>query len=232
VHAEVEDDFHHFALYLTHAGGRVTEVNGVAYRFPWTTCPGAVWVLDRFVGLPLTGRSADVARVVPASEQCTHLFDLACFAVVHAANGRVARHYDVEIPDREDGTTVAKVWRDGQLALAWTVEGLTVTAPAPYGGRELGGASFLRWATSELDEDTAEAAIVLRRACFVSGVRQHPLQSRASEHATSMVGTCHTFQPGRIEVAIRTQGTTRDFTQEAPVLAPISEKDGGHDAGG
>ena len=48
---------------------------------------------------------------------------LACFAVAQAATGRVARHYDVEVPDREDDTTLARVWRDGQLALEWTVEG-------------------------------------------------------------------------------------------------------------
>jgi hypothetical protein len=94
-----------------------------------------------------------------------------------------------------------------------------VTDPPPFAGREFRGGSFLRWVTAELDEDTAEAANVLRRACIVSGVRQNPLQSRASEHERMMKGSCHTFQPGRIEVAIRTQGTTRDFTDEAPVLA-------------
>ena len=70
----------------------------VALRTPWTLCRGAVNVLDRLVGMPLSADPQAVYRHADGRAQCTHLFDLAGLAISHAARGIAERQYDVEVP--------------------------------------------------------------------------------------------------------------------------------------
>ena len=110
---------------------------------------------------------------------------------------------------------MATLWRDGVEILAWEIDGNEIAGPSPYGGVPLRG-SFLSWASERLDVETAEAAIVLRRATAIAFGRAMDLDTvdRAAE-LPYMLGTCHTFSEGLIEVAVRQKGSTRDFT-DAP----------------
>lgn len=217
--ADLEDDFHRFRVTLRHDGTRVVAVEGEALRHPWTACPGAVEPLRLLAGMPLAPSATAIRDHGDPRQNCTHLFDLAGLAVAHAASGRSARTYDAVVPDRVHLRTWATLARDGEPLLAWDVDGLTIDGPAPFAGVALRG-SFIRWATETLDPDTAEAAIVLRRACEISFGRLQDLDAIevATELGGVMLGTCHAFQPERIELARRVKGTTRDFSDAADAL--------------
>ena len=199
----LEDDFHHFRVRLTHDGNAVTGVEGEAVRYPWSSCASA--------GEPIQELVTGTAE---ARQNCTHLFDLAQLAIAHAEAGRDHRQYDVIVPDRDDTMRSEPVLRrDGEVVLRWDVESRHIVGPDPFTGVSLRG-GFVDWAREHLDADTAEAAIVLRRACMISMGRLMDLDvhDRADELGDIMLGTCHTFQPGVIETSVRMKGTTRDFS--------------------
>jgi hypothetical protein len=218
--AEMEDDFHRFRVTLEHDGARVTRVAGEAFRYPWTECPGATVVLAGLAGMPLATRLGAAAEHADPRANCTHLFDTAALAVVHAAAGRARRRYDVEVPDRRDGRTRARLRRDGRPLLDWELDGERIVAPEPFAGRVLRGSAFLRFAERELDPERAEAAIVLRRACAISAGRARDLDlaPHAGVYMSLAAGSCHSFTPGIAERALRVRGTTRDFTHRPEAL--------------
>ena len=222
VTAELEDDFHHFRVTVAHDGERVTGVRGTGVRFPWSTCPLAADQLAPLVGMPLSIRSTAVGDVVGARDNCTHMFDLAGLAVAHAARGGGPRQYDVVVSDPVDDRRQVTLDRDGEPLLAWTVDRHTILQPSPFAGQALRG-GFLAWAEATLEPDTAEAAIVLRRACHIAHGRMQDLDvyDDAGPLLPVMSGACFTFQPERAPVARRMKGTIRDFTDGAgPLLAP------------
>jgi hypothetical protein len=139
--AAIEDDFHHFAVRLRHDGSRVTELTGEAVRFPWSTCPGAVAKLDELIGAPLFPTPADPGPRPPIAEQCTHLFDIAKFAIAQSARAQSGqgrrRQYDIVIPDPDGGSTTGDLSRDGVHLLHWVVEKRVIVAPAAFAGHQL-----------------------------------------------------------------------------------------------
>ena len=211
--AELEDDFHHFAVTLTYKDGVITHAVGEAIRYPWTTCPGAIDPLRRLEGHPLSRSIGAPGRALNAREQCTHLFDLASLAITHAAAGRESRQYDIEIPDRVEGKTTVRLARDRQLVLTWDLDGMTILGPPPFDSQRL-GRGFVQWAEAELDTELAEAAVVLRRACSISLGRSFPLDDipRASDLADRTLGACFTFSPEVINQGTRVFGSTDEFS--------------------
>ena len=200
VTGEVVDDFHHFRVDLGHDGRVVTSVAAEAVRFPWTTCPGAVGPLRGLVGAPLSPRASDLGRHARARENCTHMFDLGGLAIAHAAAGRRHREYHARVPDPRQGRTRAVLERDGEAVLSWEMEDGLITAPAPFTGRGIAG-GFIQWADATFGVDEAEAALVLRRAVFVSVGRGENLTAItvASQMLPMMAGSCYTFSPGIAE---------------------------------
>ena len=191
-------------------------MRGEGVRFPWSTCPFAADQLEPLVGMSLSTRSTAVGDVVSARDNCTHMFDLAGLAVAHAARGGDRRQYDVVVADPVDHRRQATLDRDGEPQLAWVVDHHTILEPAPFRGQALRG-GFLAWAEAALEPDTAEAAIVLRRACHIAHGRVQDLDiyDDAGPLLPVMSGACFTFQPERAPVAQRMKGTIRDFT-DAP----------------
>src|ERR1700733_2662082 len=118
--AAMEDDFNHFTVRLPHAARHVPELPGEAIRFPWSTCPGAVVKLDELIGAPLFPTPDDPAPRPPINEQCTHLFDIAKFAITQSARGG-RRQCKTVIPDPGDGTSTGDLSRDGVHLLHWVV---------------------------------------------------------------------------------------------------------------
>src|SRR5262245_33354774 len=218
--ANMEDDFHRFRVTLAHDGARVASVRAEAFRFPWSECPGATSVLRGLEGMALSTRPRAASRHADPRANCTHLFDLASLAVAHAAARRERRRYDLEIPDRRDGRTRARLARDGEPLLDWELAGTEVVSPPPYAGRTLRGGSFLLWAERALDPDAAEAAIALRRACFISIGRARDLDAAhdAGAYLAWAPGSCHTMTAGVAERALRMQGASLEFTDRRELL--------------
>lgn len=224
VFAEVEDNPHHFRVTLGHDGRHLQTIDSEAPRHPWTSCPGAGEPLRRLVGMSLSPHATAVGAVADARSQCTHMFDLAGLAVAHAyahvEHGRERRDYACLVrADRESGHTVAELKRDGEPCLTWRVDGEVILEPSPYTGVHL-HARFMAWAEAALDLETAEAALVLRRACFVAPSRFFDLDTvdRASQ-LNNMLGRCHTFSDGVVDTALRVRGSHRKELADPDVPA-------------
>jgi hypothetical protein len=78
----------------------------------------------------------------------------------------------------------------------------------------------MKWAERELDTDTAEAAIVLRRATMISWGRAVGLDevAVAADLGPLLQGRCHTFSDAHVREATRMTGSTLDFTDDAERL--------------
>lgn len=211
VSGELEDSFHHFRVSIAHDGGRVTAVDGEAVRHPWSTCPDALAPLRSLVGAPITSDATAHGEHADARATCTHWFDLAGLAMAQAGAGRHHRRYEMTVGERDRrGRATAQLSRDGQPVLDWEVDVASVAGPEPYTGQDM-GRGFLAWANATLDPDTAEAAIVLRRACRTSLGLLMDLDdyATAAEVGHGMENTCHTFSTGVMDVALRMRGSTR-----------------------
>ena len=217
VEADLEDDFHRFGVRLEHDGRQVVRIAGAAGRHPWSTCPGALAPLERLVGMPLAAAASAVRRRTDPRAQCTHLLDLAGLAVAHAAAGRGLRDYEVEIPDRVEGRSRARLSRDGEALLDFEIERGAIVSPEPFAGQPSFGGGFGRWAEATLEPELAEAAIVLQRACGISMGRLWDMDQVPGAKAFGALtgGACHTFGAGVVEGAHRVVGSMRDFT-DAP----------------
>lgn len=226
---ELEDDFHHFRVDLRHDGESVIEVEGSGIRSPWTTCLDAGEPLTALVGTPLTTGPLALAHL-DARQNCTHMFDLAGLVVTHAARGRDGgRHVDMTIddPDADTGERNARLWRDDDLVLDWRLDGRTVLSPADWVDVPLWN-RFIPWAARELDDELAEAAVALRRACDIAMGRLTDLDAfdTAADLDHGMSGICHSFQPTLAPVAIRRKGSGRDFTDHEELLLADFERRG------
>jgi hypothetical protein len=204
VAATIEDYQHHFDLTLAHDGERVTGFAVAPVRAPWSQCPGAAAELVELVGAPVGVRPASARPDL----HCTHLIDLACIATRFAGTpGR--RRYDATVTGWDEPTAHAVVERDDGLRVEWRVGRATIESPPPYAGRSL-GAGFTPWALTELDPDTAEAALILRRASWMSPSRGIDLDAYATLDQTGLAeGVCFATQPQRIRIATRNVGNAR-----------------------
>lgn len=214
VQGDIADGPHHFRVWIAHDGERVTDIRGESVRHPWTTCPAAGLELRALVDMPTGGSSTAVGDRTAPTLQCTHMFDLAGLVVAHASRGETTRNYHCHVRQDQAGVDHAACDRmdtgqDGPGAvssLTWRFREGEILGPAPFEGIPL-HRRFIAWAEANLDAETAEAAIVLRRACFVSPVRFVDVDQweRASELGNGAV--CHTFQPERAPHALHMDGT-------------------------
>jgi hypothetical protein len=220
--SELADDFHHFVVTLRHDGARIESVSCTSVRWPWSTCPGAADNLQKLSAMPLAPRFTAAGRWTDPKQNCTHQFDAACYAITHAATGRLRRVYDLEVPRRDPstGASHARLWVDGELRLAWNVQWSGIVGPEPPFDAAPWKGGFMHWADTVLDEESAECAITLRRACDIGMGRGMDLDAVAvaKDLPPMMAGVCHTMQPGVVEVALRNVGSIRDFSRSPEAL--------------
>lgn len=214
IRAVLEDDFHHFRVALRFSNGSVNAIGAEAPRHPFTTCPGAGEALAALVGMPLDPVATAVTRHTDAAQQCTHMFDLAGLAIAAAARRIPHRRYDMEVPRHVDGRSIARLVRDDGFLLQWAVHESTILGPAPYSNIDM-RRGMAHWAIETLDEDEAEAAIVLRRCALISLGRRLGVQTGPHTH---LAGHCYTHQPVRAQQAIRIAESTLDFTETPHAL--------------
>jgi hypothetical protein len=196
----------------------VVAIEGEAVRHPWSTCAEAIDPLRELAGMPLSLRCTAVGNVSNARRHCTHWFDLAGLAVAHAAVGRASREYRCAVWGAPGQICTATLERDGEPLLMWRLDGMTIRGAAPFDGRSLKDA-FQAWAEAELAPDLAEAAIVLRRAAYISPVRFFDLdQYERPGDVTPIGGQCFTYTDGPAQRAERQIGSLRDYTERPEAL--------------
>jgi hypothetical protein len=169
--------------------------------------------LQELVGLQLSPLPTFVSQQIDARHQCTHQFDIATLALAAASRGIKARRYDAAIPDAEEDCTEASLARDGVTVLRWRLKGQSIIGPEPYAGHDL-GKGFTAWVASCLSPDEAEAALVLRRAVFISGGRNIPMAIIDAMPARS---ACWVHQPERYYTRQR-MSQRQDFTDRPEAL--------------
>ena len=229
--AALEDDFHHLYVDIAHDGHRVIDITGKTVRIPRSTCPGAVQKLLELKGRPL----AEGYGGIDARQQCTHLFDIARLAMTHGLRGG-RRQYDLTVPDAVDKASHPELRRDGQSILEWDVKDRYITGPEPYAGSELFGKADWK----HLDPETLEAAMILRRAVWISYGRRGAAAEREARKQgvpvetihhimpTSLMGACYSHQPGIYEEGVKYDDFTYDFTAHPDwLLAELTTFDGG-----
>jgi hypothetical protein len=214
VRACLEDDFHHFRVRIVHVNDTLQHVEGSAVRHPYSTCPLAATQLARLVNAPLNGLAHSVMRVTDPSQQCTHLMELAGLAIAAAARKIALRWYDIEVPRRVAGRTLATLHRDGAPMLAWEVLDTTIAGPAPFRGVSL-RKGMAAWALANLPEEQAEAALILRRCALISLGRAMNLDAQVHAEPTAR---CFVQQPERAAQGLRIVGSIIDFSDAAKDL--------------
>jgi hypothetical protein len=218
----LEDDQHYFTARVEHDGKVVNAIASGSVRAPWTTCPAAGAQLQALVGTPLSDRVLEVAGRTRSDQHCTHQLDIAALAIAHAARvsvgGAARRQYDVEVPfglldGQRHAITLA---RDGEAMLTWEVEGDRVVAPPPWSDASGG---FARWADATFDAETAEAAIVLKRALSIGMSRGIDLDSYPTlADMPGLSPRCWSMQPERAPVAFRNRGLIRDYDEHPEAM--------------
>ena len=202
--ATIEDFNHHFDVTLRHDGRIATGLSVDAVRAPWSLCGDAGAELAELVGAPLGVRPATRR----ADQHCTHQIDTACVAVRFAGLGVGWRRFDVTVTGYDEPVMQAAVERDDGYRLEWTVEHHVISVPERYAGRAL-GAGFTVWAVG-LEPDEAEAALILRRAAWMSPSRGMDLDDFPTLADSGLgVGVCFSAQPERIRAARRNVGMAR-----------------------
>ena len=182
VSAAVMDNFHEMLVRITHDGAVITGFEAETRRAPFTLCPGAEAVARRsFVGLPLA------RALVPAekSNNCTHLYDLAVLAAVHALDD-APLVYDVLVSDAgDDGLVLAEIRRDGVAVWQWALRDQVVVVP------EAGPLRSLRHWIATLTPEQAETARMLQWCCLMAAARQAKTVTEASTYHMAL--SCYAF---------------------------------------
>lgn len=202
VAAMLEDDIHCLSVTLRHDGERVTAIEPLFERAPWTTCPGALAKLqDTFAGRPLV----EVTARQDKRQNCTHLHDMAVLAAAHAREpGQVT--YEIYATDPVGGERLLEIHRNAAVIHSWIEQEGVLVRPAELAGKTL---FVLREWIGGLAEPEQEAARLLQWAAIVAHGRTIPFESQTV--AGNMPSNCYTFQPERAVHAIR-NGERLDFS--------------------
>lgn len=214
VRAALEDDFHHFRVELVATADHITAIHAQAPRHPYSLCPVAAQQVQQLVGAGMSSHAHTMAKFVDPREQCTHVLDLAGLAAAQALRGTGQRRYDISVPLRREGRTRASLVRNGTPLLAWDLQDLDITGPAPFTGMSL-RVGLARWALATLSPDDAEATLVLRRAAAISLGKGAPLDRQLHAQVTNR---CYVQQAERAQKALRQVGSTWDFTARSEAL--------------
>lgn len=206
------DNNHAMWVRLEHSGGMVTSIDGGFDRWPTTGCLGAPDVLRELTGTPLTTPREELVAGGKARRHCTHLYDLALFALAMAARTAGERQWDAVVPDPVDGRTVATITLNGEVALRWPLEGQTIKIAGDEPQSLLSG--FRPWATTRYAGDALEGAIILRMAAFTARARAHLTDNkpRPLSDFPERRGACHAYSPPQVDSAVHRLNVVRNFS--------------------
>lgn len=212
--ATVTDTHHAMWLLLRHDGHVVEDIEAAIERGPATTCGGSITPLKRLVGLEIAGSRASITASLPPSGNCTHLADLARWAIRSVVeHGMRSTAYTITVPDALDHPVWIEVERDGERIHRWeTADGMLI-GPALLAGRPL-FRGFMAWASSTFAGDDLEAAVMLQRGAWVARGRRYIVDRNRVplSAATTMKDACFSYSGSRWEHATNVLGYVRDFS--------------------
>lgn len=198
--------------------GVIKSATGYAIRFPYITCPGAEAGLQELVGKSAEPFSAAVYRQADTRINCTHMLDLAGLAISSISNKIQIRRYDIFVSDRDTsektGSYTANISCDGIQVMEWQATNETINSPKAMTGVHL-RKGFAKWAFENLDAETTEAALALRRCSMISMGRAKDL---AAQRNAPDWGFCYSQQKERAYDALRIKGAIEDFSSRAEDL--------------
>jgi hypothetical protein len=204
---------------LRHDGKRVTAIEPMAVRHPFTTCPEAARSLQGFVGQPLDG-TLDTRRLLEPRVSCTHLTDMTGLAVAHAGDDSLTRLYDIAVDDERAGLARARIACDGAAVHDWAIARHAIVEPGVLAGRPM-MQGFYAWASSTFSGLALEAALMLQRGYFVAQSRRYVTTPEREHPAVSdglPEGVCYSYSTPALQRARRIEGSKRDFTNDADAL--------------
>jgi hypothetical protein len=213
VEAELEDNFHHFALALTLDGSRISGVQPTGVRPPWDTCMSGATGVRLLHGMDLSmARDTKTWRSDP-SMHCTHMADLTVIAVAHALDAQPLR-YDMLV--RPPDATVRDAWLfiNGVETVEVHLDGEVATGPAVFGdGVNISSSSFGAWARAHLDSEWMEPYMAFRRALHIGRGAMFDFDAVAvAGDLNGPDSTCFTYRPGIGERAKRIRGNSITIT--------------------
>ena len=215
--AGLEDNLHACRLWLHHDGSRIVAVEAEWLRQPNRNCGGAIAQLGLLAGHELSASRAAFRAHDDPRRHCTHLHDLLGLASAQGLRATPRREFDVTVPDPRDGVTVAEIRVDGRLVHRWRTDLQQILDP-----EEACGGTFFRgfgpWSAARWSGDALEAAAVLQMGIIISGSQRIDLDAMRRLRpdvpllSRERVNACYAYQAERIDTALPTQGTVRDFT--------------------
>lgn len=219
VRADLFDDYHHMACVLSHDGTIVTAIEADIRRAPFSTCPGASVAAGELIDMPLRAPRRHLYGEGRPQRNCTHIFDLAAFAIAHAAARREAQVLDFIVPDLAAGGAWIEAHVDGEIQHRWKVgPDEIIMLPAEYAGRSMFG-GFSRWAETRFHGMALDLALHLQKVVLVARGRRY-LIAQESENSIrdepERIGACFTFSEPRFSIAHPNSDYVRDFTAGLP----------------
>jgi hypothetical protein len=212
--AHMQDFCHHVRVLLTHEDGRILTATAEGLRLPWNTCPLGVAGVSRISGMTAADAQNQAKWPGGRTANCVHATDLTLVALAHL-HDRESFTYNISVTPAMGRVRTARIDRDGELLLEWSVEGTLLTHPERFAGRRLLRAEFTQW-SAELSPAEREAATVLRRACHIAPSREIDLDTvRVAADSIGPDASCYTLQTGVIERARRNVGTSRPELTDA-----------------
>jgi hypothetical protein len=208
VEAEMEDYCHHFHLRIAHNDGTIERVESAGVRFPWETCAAGAAGARSLVGVTLDDAIDAGTWALDRSAQCVHVVDLSLIAVRHALD-TTPTSYEAVVTPGSHRRRRATLTRNGQIVLIWSLDGEDVTGPEPFTGLSLSRSAFFAWIRARLPEPQHEAAVVLRRACYIGvsrGIELDVYANAGDLHAPDE--SCYTYRTDVALTARRVRGSS------------------------
>ena len=224
------DDFHDMVVEIDHDGTSVTAIAGEMRRYPKTTCPGAVALLQQFVGCKIAEGRGAIASRFSRGAHCTHLIDMATLGV--SALQRDVREEVLEMaaddPD-QTGMQRISVQVDGVEQLAFVTRHERIETPVEYAGQSMYG-GFVRWADEHFAGFERDLWHVAQMILFISHGRKYVVDGSkriAARDEPHRKGACFSYSDPSFETALDLVGFFRDHTGGLPPRDPVREKIGG-----
>lgn len=224
--AQVDDSHHSYWLVLDHDHRHVTALDAGFSRAPTDMCQGAAAGLQALVGRRLGEPASGLMASLPRTSNCTHLADLALWAIAHAGRSAI---WNIVVPDQVDQPAWIAIDRDGETLHRWHVAGFDLVAPEPHAGMPL-MSGFMKWATAAFSGDVLLAATMLQRGLFVARGRRYVVDHEPPAplaSAAGMAGMCWCYSDDRLARGRGIIGYVRDFSMSvdpAPLPARLTKR--------
>ncbi|MCB2051415.1 MAG: DUF2889 domain-containing protein [Novosphingobium sp.] len=213
------DDFHDMVVEIEHDGHSVTAISGEMRRFPKTTCPGAVALLQQFVGCLIAEGRAAIAGRFSRGAHCTHLIDMATLGVsaIHRDVKDECVELSISDKDEEERQTLI-AHAQGSDPMVVELRNDVIVSPAEFSGQSLFG-GFGRWADKRFTGFARDIWQMAQMIAFISHGRQyivdgvHPIAAR---NEPQREGACYSYSKPAFDIAVDTVGYVRDHTAGLP----------------